>query len=324
MRNGKHAQPGDVRHKIVPFEQSTKSDGQPDFESETGDADAAGYLKGFAGRLMNIDRGLDIIFPNAFTNLDTTFKNDGVVAWQHDWSMPIGKPLMAREELAPRWGLYTEARISKTTLGTDAMILIRDKVVKKLSIGYRLLKDGYSIVNREGLVALMRGYHVNIPEDKQAEVLVDFDARKLDDVWALTKIELLEYSPVTLAMNPDADILGAKNEDLGGALDGLPFAFHPAIVATAIKGLAERIRTFKDIRAQENRKPSPAHISGLDRVVAELEEALRDAKTLQTELKAVTENPGSVSPEDGASLYAKFLALETRIVTGEAIEIPAS
>jgi hypothetical protein len=305
------ANPGDVRHKIVPFnitgaavKASGKSDG---FESDTSDPAGryAGFIKGFAGRLMNIDSGLDIIFP--------------------------GLPLIAREEYAPQWRLYTEARISRTNTGEKCMTLVNDKVVKKLSIGYRLKRDGYSIVNREGLVALMRGYHIPIPQDKQEEVLADFDARKLDEVWALTSIQLFEYSPVTFPMNGQADITGSK--DLGGTLDGLPFHYHPLLVATAIKGLVARIRKFKEIRAQENRKPTQAHVDGLKELTVELKEALTQAETLLTDInagggaetgttgtgdvaKGAESAPALVSPEDAVRLYGKFLELEARITSG--------
>jgi HK97 family phage prohead protease len=333
------ANPGDVRHKIVPFnitgaavKASGKSDG---FESDTSDPAGryAGFIKGFAGRLMNIDSGLDIIFPGACGDL-TQFageNGDGTVAWQHDWSDPIGLPLIAREEYAPQWGLYTEARISRTNTGEKCMTLVNDKVVKKLSIGYRLKRDGYSIVNREGLVALMRGYHIPIPQDKQEEVLADFDARKLDEVWALTSIQLFEYSPVTFPMNGQADITGSK--DLGGTLDGLPFHYHPLLVATAIKGLVARIRKFKEIRAQENRKPTQAHVDGLKELTVELKEALTQAETLLTDInagggaetgttgtgdvaKGAESAPALVSPEDAVRLYGKFLELEARITSG--------
>lgn len=315
------AKPGEVRHKIVSYtltgvavKAASKS---PDFETDTTDPDGrfAGFLKGFAGRLMNIDRGLDIIFPGAFGDLGT-FLEEGFVAWQHDWTDPIGSPLVAREVHAPDWGLYSEARISRTATGEKAITLINDKVVKKLSIGYRLKRGGYDILNREGLEALMRGWKIAIPPEKQTEVLADFDKRKLEEVWALTDVDLFEYSPVSLPMNGEANITGSK--DLGGALDGLPFNLHPIMVVAAVKGLAKRLRAFKEIRETDKRKPSPAHVEGLVEVVAELEEAFNDSKTLLDELqKAGGTAAADLSPDaEGVALYNRFLALESRFATG--------
>jgi HK97 family phage prohead protease len=313
MRNGKHAKVGDIRHKLLPFTSSLKA---ADFESNTDGGRYAGYLKGYAAGILNIDRGEDIIFPGAFITLDQ-FLLSGVVAWQHDWTNPIGKPLVAREVLEPDYGLYTEARISKTTTGNDCMVLIRDEVVTKLSIGYRLLEGGYNFVNRDGLEGLLKQYNIN--EVKRSEILADFDRRKLEEVFALTKIELFEYSPVTLPMNPEADITGSKN--LGGALDGLPFAYHPAMVASAVRGIAERVTEFKNVRASDKRKVSPAHVTGLKMVVDELEEALDVTKLLLGELEkdaATAPDPQTppattgISAEDGGRLYAEYLKQQAR------------
>ena len=55
------------------------------------------------------------------------------ILWQHNIDQPIGKPTHLIET---EFGLAMQATISRTTLGRDTLILIHDKVVNALSIGF--------------------------------------------------------------------------------------------------------------------------------------------------------------------------------------------
>lgn len=256
---------GDVKHKFLNLQDAivVKSE-------DTSNADVAGTIEGYAAGLLNIDRGQDIIFPGAFTNGLSTFLADGVVCYQHDWTSTIGKPLMVEERLAPDYGLFSKAEIASTSLGEDVMKLVRLTILKKLSIGYRLKDGGYSVLNRESLLSVLK--ERAIMQSKQDEILQDFDKRKLSEVFGLFDLDLFEYSVVTRPMNDRADITGAKGD--GGLLDGLPFSFHPLQVLCAVKGYAERVRESIKSYSEKDRKISQPHITGIKEIRTELEKLL--------------------------------------------------
>jgi HK97 family phage prohead protease len=97
------------------------------------------------------------------------------VLWQHKPDVPIGKPIAMREEAG---GLWTKSRISKTTAGNDAIELLRDGVVDKLSVGFSI-PGGKSQIDKQGIRRIYEG-------------------------------KLFEYSPVTWPANDQAVITGVK------------------------------------------------------------------------------------------------------------------
>lgn len=66
---------------------------------------------------------------------------------QHDrGSMPLGRAHLLREDAA---GLYAEFRVSKTSAGDEALELIRDGALDSLSIGFRPIRDRWTIDRSE-------------------------------------------------------------------------------------------------------------------------------------------------------------------------------
>jgi len=73
----------------------------------------------------------DILAPGCFAQDLAEFLAEGFVSGiNHDWDVPIGKPLEARETAE---GLFVRASISDTAAGRDVRTLLRDGVVKRLS-----------------------------------------------------------------------------------------------------------------------------------------------------------------------------------------------
>lgn len=118
----------------------------------------------------------DIIHPGAFQkSINEAFpKNKIKVLWQH--SEPLGMPLEMRED---NTGLFVKGKISKTTLGDEAIELMRDGVVNQMSIGFRIPK-GRSDIDENGI------RHIR-------------------------EVKLIEFSPVTFPANEAAVITGVKN-----------------------------------------------------------------------------------------------------------------
>lgn len=288
MNEPKQIRPDETRRMTVPFE--VKSVKMADAADQY-----AGEIEGYAAGIHNIDRAGDMILPGAFADDLPRFMSEGVVCWQHDWADPIGTPVEARED---SFGLWTKSRISKTSRGVDAMTLIRDGVIKKMSIGYRV--QDYEAVNRAGLLAYLAT--TTLEESRKAGIVSAFDELGFGSLFLLKKIKLYEYSPVSVPANPNAIITDAKS------LTGLTFAQHSDAVLTAVEGLTERIAEITALRSEQGRKANPAHLELIDKlsdqcgsVIAELH---RMAESLRPEEPAVS--------DESKRIYAQFLRLQAQ------------
>lgn len=293
---------GDVRHKILPFSLTEVKAG------DGKDPDVAGHIEGYAAGLLNIDRGQDIIFPGAFKKDLDEFKATGVVCYQHDWTAVIGKPEEVEERGEPEYGLFTRSEITATSLGNDVMKLVKRAVLKTLSIGYRLKEGGYAVLNRETLLATLKERAINTV--KTAEIIADFDRRKLSEVFGLFDINLFEYSVVTRPMNPNAAITGAKNQEGDNSdnlLDGLPFSVNPYVVLAAIRGYAERVKQSQELYSAKDRSLSSTHREGLKDIREQIEQLVPELKALETLIGAE-----KALPEDVTRILADAYALEAR------------
>lgn len=155
-----------------------------------------GEFAGYASTFGNVDTYGDIIQKGAFARTLPSFKENGLILWQHQMRVPIGKPIEAYED---EKGLFIRAKISDTAAGRDCLTLMRDGVVRKMSIGFDSL--GYQMLS----------------EAEARMILGDrYDAAfKALGWWAdgfrlLTDIELYEVSPVSLPANDQADITSVK------------------------------------------------------------------------------------------------------------------
>lgn len=97
-----------------------------------------GTFEGLAST-WTLDRGGDIIHRGAFKRSikERMPKGQIKILWQH--SEPIGMPIELRETDD---GLHVKAKVSDTQLGRDAMTLMRDGVIDRMSIGFMIPKGG--------------------------------------------------------------------------------------------------------------------------------------------------------------------------------------
>lgn len=141
------------------------------------------HIKAYGLAFGNIDSYGDIIMPGACDAFLASDKADRMaLCYQHDFSTVIGK---ITDKGVDDYGMWIEADILPTTAGKDAAILLKSGAVKEFSISYRA--DKYHYENREGY---------------------NYEIRIID---ALT---VYEVSPVTVAANPSAVLVSAKNRDM--------------------------------------------------------------------------------------------------------------
>lgn len=173
----------DIERKQVPFVMEDKG---LDMDRRT--------FKMYAAVYGNFD-GQDVIEYGAGKK---SLKESGhrvKVYWIHDFNEPIGKPIELREvpksklphrllQIAPdaTGGLFVYGKISQTRRGDEALVLMHDEVFDEGSIGFKSIKEEYGEV-----------------DGKTARFIKEY--------------QLLDVSPVPLAMNPAAIVTDVKNWD---------------------------------------------------------------------------------------------------------------
>ena len=102
-------------------------------------------IEGYASTFGNKDLVGDVVQPGAFKKtVDELFpKNQIKFCWQH--GEPIGRPIFMQEDSK---GLYVQARIAPTTLGNDALALVKENVIDSMSIGYNVIQDEYDTTSK--------------------------------------------------------------------------------------------------------------------------------------------------------------------------------
>lgn len=145
-------------------------------------------LEGFAST-PTIDSFGDMVLPQAFARTLPGFLERGVIIYQHDWNEPVGRPIDARilDE-----GLWIRAQLSDTQRGKDVKQLIRDGVLRELSIGFQYVdavRWTEELAQQFGLTEVPSGYLVR-------------------------DVELYEVSLVTRASNPTARITNFRADEV--------------------------------------------------------------------------------------------------------------
>lgn len=139
-----------------------------------------GTFTGYASVFGNIDGGRDIVAKGAFTESLKKIKASGdplPALWQHNWSEPVGGyPSLEEDD----HGLKVAGFLLKDDVqrAKEAYALMKNRVVKGLSIGYWVLEDSWN---------------------------------EKDRIRTLVELELVEVSIVTFPMNELATIDSVKS-----------------------------------------------------------------------------------------------------------------
>lgn len=153
-------------------------------------ADGDSRIKGYASVFGVLDHDGDIIVKGAFADTLKKRFDKGLirVLWQHDMTDPIGVPDVLREDSR---GLYFEASLAVK--------------VRKIAEYFEMIKSG--LVNRTSIGFNTMAFETFVDEELAAQLPVwrrDYPLRKL------TKLELIEFSPVTFASNEETEVVAAK------------------------------------------------------------------------------------------------------------------
>ena len=233
--------------------------------------DKKGVVEAIVAVFGNTDHANEVIMPGAFAKTLATRIPKGV--WAHDWRVPIAKVLEAREVLAgeksAKAGLFIKSQFNlDTQRGREAFSDIEFGIIDEFSIGYRVIKE--SVDNDTG-------------------------ARELHE------LELFEFSPVLVGMNPETEVLRVKQ---GVAPT---FADQAANTLAVIASFTSIGKAMASARAKEGRV-----ISAVNRTrIRAATDAIRGMQVLADDLDALLElaepEKEKASDEEVRMLYAEFL-----------------
>lgn len=149
---------------------------------------SSGQFEGYGSVFGNVDHGGDVVVKGAFSKTLARHKSEGTLPqmfWMHNAALVPGKWLEMSED---QYGLRVKGQLLPTSIGKDMEILLKNDAIRGLSIGY---------------------------------MTEDYDYRD-DGVRLLKRIELMETSLVSLAMNPLAQVTSAKSARLSDRGEYVP------------------------------------------------------------------------------------------------------
>lgn len=162
-----------------------------DFElKEVDQSEGEGMIKGYASTFGNVDLGMDIVDPGAFSK--SLKENKGVM------------PILADHSPYDQIGWNKTAKEDKTGLYVEGLINMK---VQKGQERFSLAKQAFDLGGKPGLSI---GYMTIKAEPD----------RENPRIRRLKEVKLFEYSLVTFPMNAEAMLTAAKS------LTGLDRAFH--------------------------------------------------------------------------------------------------
>lgn len=138
----------------------------------------SGQFEGYGSTFGNVDLGGDVVMKGAFAESLAEWKAQGEwpqMFWMHRPDQIPGKWLDMFED---EKGLKVKGELLPTAIGNDVKILMKNRAVRALSIGFSL-------------------------DDTK-----DYSFK--DGIRLLHKVNLWETSPVSMPMNPKARISGVK------------------------------------------------------------------------------------------------------------------
>lgn len=190
-----------------------------------------GTIKGYASLFGVRDQGGDVVMPGAFTESLSAGRHVAML-WQHDPAQPIGKWTAVKED---ERGLYVEGKLSlKTQRGLEAYEMLKEGIIRGLSIGYRVDRARKSAAGRELLkVGLWEISLVTFPMQVEAGV---GDVKSFEN----GNFAMLKRDVEKLVRDAGFPAVEAKAA-AAGAADGLMGA-RDAAKGSSIKEMSDFIR----------------------------------------------------------------------------------
>lgn len=165
-------------------------------------------IEGYASTFGNVDSYSDTVIKGAFANSilkKVTPYEAGrgriKTLYQHDWDRPLGVPEVLAED---ENGLFFRSKVAATSYGNDALILIKEHVIDRVSIGFNTVRSEWK-------------YNEDDEDHPYVRVLIELDLWEVspvtfaaDDKTALDAVKRAEWLRRELK---EGRVLSSKNVD---------------------------------------------------------------------------------------------------------------
>lgn len=166
------------RKMDVPFDIKSDSIQEVEVKGKDGKTIKVGKFTGFASTYGNEDQGGDVVVKGSFTKSLMENGNETIVLFNHNSDVPIGKGILEDTDE----GLVMHAEINlEIEEGKSRMSLVRQGVLKALSIGFNIVRQSFNDLGQR----------------------------------LLKELRLREVSLVAFPMNEEAQIFSVKGENFG-------------------------------------------------------------------------------------------------------------
>lgn len=258
------------------------------FTLKSADDSADGAVfEGIVACFCSIDLASDMFLPGCFAARLDAFKSNGVIRDEH--CVTVGKVLDAAE--VPE-GLWIKGQVLPTTAGRDVAILLKNRAIKRLSIGSQ--NWGRWTDDVEEIKALWQQHGYAPTED---DLL-----RAGYGVRLIERSAPYEASTTWLPMNENTSITSVKSADPQARPT---FDAHATQTLAAVEAFLERAEQLHALRQQDGR--------GLSQKSRARARQLIDRLTTLTTLPA-TEPPAEPDHNDDVqALYDEWQRLEARL-----------
>lgn len=257
------------------------------FEIKGGEAGDGSTFEGWAAVFNNLDHKGDIIAPGAFSQDIAFTRAEGKIRDEH--CNTTGRIAEADEQ---GQGLFIKGLISATAAGNDQRTLVKDGVIKRLSIGFCAL--GREWLNTPDEVkAYWQGVGYTPSEDDILN-LGSFGCARL-----VKRAKVYEVSTTWLPVNDKAAITSVKSL---GPRAGASFDEHASRVLATVEEFAERAGSAKKLRAEDGRQLSTKSLALIGRLAGRL-----------SELAAATEPQAEAKADDDLALFDRYLQMGERL-----------
>jgi HK97 family phage prohead protease len=179
-----------------------------------------GYAAKFDQPSENLGGFVEYVERGAFSR-SLKSRNDVMLLWNHDAGQPLASTRSGTMKLTEdEVGLRVEARLPETTLGKDLAILLRDKIVGKMSFGFNVIKDSWNSEGNERRLKSVRLFEVSAvvwPAYTQTSATV----RGLDKVAQRASVDADELADVMLKIEEGADLTPDQAELMKSVVERL-------------------------------------------------------------------------------------------------------
>lgn len=204
---------------------------------------------GDAAIFHSVDEGYDLISAHAYDKSIDSFRQNGVIRLEHEVS--VGKVIDAG--ITSR-GLTIKGKISNTSVGRDAKVLLKDGVLKRLSIGQYITSKRW----------LDSPDEVKAVWDREGYKPSEDDLMKAGGGVRL--IESANPVETSLVFNPMQRLATITSVKTDGQHIGLSFADHSDSALASLEEYSERAEAVFAKRAESGRTLGPERIASFKRL----------------------------------------------------------